>query len=66
MKPNAEEYCPDPEYITSLILSTGMTQPQLAKTLGCTDRAIRHWMAGSKQYPYTVQFALEALVLEPD
>jgi len=63
MKPNAEYYDPDPAYFRSLVGSTGMNQTDLAKLLGCSDRALRMWMSGNRPYPYTMQFALEVLVL---
>lgn len=66
MKPNAADSDYDIEYIRDLILSTGMTQAELAKKLGVTPRAIRQWTSGARQCPYTTQFALEALVLSPD
>ncbi len=66
MKPNAEKhYDPRPEYLAELVGSTGLTQPELAARLGCTDRALRQWLSGKRQFNYLVQFALEALVLTP-
>jgi len=66
MKPDATQYDPRPEYLAQLIGSTGLTQPQVAARLGCSDRALRHWLSGKRQFNYLVQFALEALVLSPD
>ena len=63
MKPNAEEHNPDPAYFRSLVGSTGLTQKDLAVLLGCSARALRMWISGNRPYPYTVQFALECLVL---
>ncbi|KPK74212.1 MAG: hypothetical protein AMJ84_00020 [Acidithiobacillales bacterium SM23_46] len=64
MKPNPAEYNPDPEYLRQLIASTGKTQRQVAEEiLGCSERAIRMWIAGDRRFPYAVQFTLEAEVL---
>ena len=65
MKPNASEYNPDPQYLAELIGSLPHTQPELGALLGVTDRCIRLWLSGSRPYPYTAQFALECLVLQP-
>lgn len=63
MKPNAAEYNPDPDYFSDLVASTGLTQKDLAKVIGCTDRAIRQWCSGQRKFSYQTQFTLEALVL---
>lgn len=67
MKPNAKNhYDPRPQYVSELILSTGLEQKPLAALLGCSDRTLRQWLSGARQIPYTAQFALEVLVLSPD
>ncbi len=66
MKPDASQYDPRPEYLAQLIGSTGLTQPQVAKLLGVTDRTVRQWLSGKRTFKYPVQFALEVLVLSPD
>ena len=63
MKPDASTYDPRPEYLAELVKSTGMTRADLAKLLGYDERTLRRWLAGERQFPYTVQFALEVLVL---
>jgi len=63
MKPNADDYNPDPDYIRALVDSAGMTQPVLASKLGVTDRTVRKWISGDRVAPYLAQFALECLVL---
>ena len=65
MTPNAKEYDPRPEYLAELIDSTGLTQPKVAALIGCSDRALRQWLSGKRQFTYPVQFALECLVLSP-
>ena len=64
MIPNAKEYNPSPEYLAELIVSTGLTQPQLAAIIGHDARTIRRWLAGDRKFPYSLQFLLEVLVLE--
>ncbi len=64
MTPDASTYNPDPKYLAELIESTGLSQPLLAGILGCTPRALRYWLSGQRTFPYSVQFALECLVLE--
>ncbi len=64
MIPDASTYDPRPEYLAELIVSTGKTQPQLAAILGHDERTIRRWLKGERRFPYTLQFALECLVLE--
>ncbi len=64
MLPDPSQYNPKPSYFRDLIASTGMTQGEVAReVLGCSDRAIRMWLSGDRQFPYSVQFTLEAHVL---
>ncbi len=65
MIPNAIEYNPSPRYVAELIESTGFTQKKIGEILGVDERTIRKWLSGDRQFPYTVQFALECLVLTP-
>ncbi len=63
MKPDASTYDPRPEYFAELVKSTGMTRAALAERLGHDERTLRRWIAGERRFPYSVQFALECLVL---
>lgn len=63
MTPNAASYDPRPEYLTDLINSLPYTQEELVAKIGVTDRCLRQWKSGARQFPYTAQFALECLVL---
>ncbi len=65
MKPDATKLDTSPEYVQALIGSTGMTQPDLARQIGVTDKTIRNWLAGRQPWPYTAQFAIECIVLAP-
>jgi DNA-binding transcriptional regulator YiaG len=65
MKPNAEGYRPDHKYISSLVESTGLSQPKLGRVLDVKERTIRRWCSGETPAPYMAQFALECLVLNP-
>ena len=63
MKPDASTYDQRPEYLAEMIRSTGLTQAALAKIIGVDERTIRRWLSGQRQFDYTVQFAIECLVL---
>jgi len=63
VKPDASKYDPRPEYLAELIGSTGLTQAALARKIGVDERTIRRWLSGQRQFDYTVQFAIECLVL---
>jgi len=64
MTPDASTYNPDKQYIRDLVDSTGLSQPALGLLLGVSQRTIRFWISGGRQFPYTAQFALECLVLQ--
>ncbi len=66
MKPNGNEYNPDPDYLRELIVSTRLTRKELGKILGCDKRTIQRWLSGDRQFNYRDQFALEVLVLVPE
>jgi len=66
LKPDAKSYDPRPEYLAELIQSAGLTQKKLGSILGVDQRTIRRWLAGDRQFPYSVQFMLESLILSPD
>lgn len=66
MKPNAQNYNPDPDYLRSLIAKAGLTQAQTAQLIGINARSIRRYLSftDSPNYqkaPYAVQFAIECL-----
>lgn len=59
MRPDAKQH-KDADYFRVLVQKTGMTQVQIAKKIGVTDRSMRRYSA--KGAPYLVQFAVECLV----
>ena len=61
MIPSAIHHDPRPAYVKKLLKRIPMTQAEIASVLGVTDRAIRHWLNGRSEIPYTAQFALEVL-----
>lgn len=73
MKPNADTYNPDPEYLRQLIdkvrdqdlMHDGApSQQKIARRLGIPPRTFRQYLtaqASHKDAPYSVQFCLEAL-----
>lgn len=69
MKPNAQNYNPDPDYLRSLISKAGLTQAQTAELIGINARSIRRYLSFTdspnyQQAPYAVQFAIECLAQE--
>jgi DNA transposition AAA+ family ATPase len=62
MKPDFSKHNPDPEYIRSLVVASGLSQVAAARQIGISDRTMRHYLAGQYAVPYPVQFALERLV----
>jgi hypothetical protein len=64
MKPSAAEYNPDPVYLKELIDSTGLDPREIGVILGHDRRTIERWLAGERRFPYSIQFALECLVLD--
>lgn len=66
MKPDARtSYNTSPVYLRLLIERAGISQREAARRLGCSDRAIRYWLAGQEAIPYSAQYALEALARDP-
>jgi len=65
MKPNASNHNPSPEYLRGLIERAGLSQREVARRIGITDRALRYYLsedaASWKPAPYVVQFAIEHL-----
>ena len=60
-KPDAAKYNPDPEHLRRLVDATGLSQVKAAERIGVSQRTMRAWLAGDQTFPYTAQFALEAL-----
>lgn len=61
MKPNPQTYNPNPDYLRELIARAGVSQREAARRIGVTERAMRFWLTGRPEIPYTAQFALESL-----
>ncbi|MDO5652355.1 MAG: helix-turn-helix transcriptional regulator [Moraxella sp.] len=66
MKPNAQNYNPNPDYLRELIGKAGLTQTATAQLIGIDPRTMRRYLAfaDSPNYqkaPYAVQFAIECL-----
>ncbi len=65
MTPNGKEYNPAAQYFAELYYSTGLEKDELAKVLHVDERTIYRWLSGERQFPYSIQFCLECIVLEP-
>ena len=61
MKPDATKHNSDPDYLRPLFEKTGMGTRRVSEALGIGNRDFRHYLAGTRTCPYTVQFALECL-----
>jgi hypothetical protein len=66
MRPNAENYKRDPQYLRGLIEKAGISQRQAARLIGIDERLMRAYLANpalrsSREAPYAVQFCLESL-----
>lgn len=60
--PNAQvEYRPDAEYIREMVASIPLTQREIARRVGVSDRYIRALVAGTRTCNYPVQYCLECL-----
>lgn len=69
-KPNADNHNPNPDYLRRLIARSELTQQEVARRVGISDRMLRHYLMneGATSYraaPYPVQYALEQLALKP-
>ena len=62
MKPNIEEYNPDPNYLRYLIEKSGYTQNLAGKLIGVNTDNFRKLLTGKIKAPYSVQYALEGFV----
>lgn len=60
-KPDATKHNPDPAYVAGLVRATGLSQRECAKRLGVAHSTLKDWIAGSRNLPYTAQYALECL-----
>jgi len=63
MKPDSRQH-KDAEYFRILVKKTGLTQLEISKKLGVTERSIRRYVANGA--PYCIQFAVECLVYGVD
>lgn len=61
VKPDAKNYNPSPDYLRSLVDSSGLSQRECARRLGINERTMRHWLSGHTDIPYAAQYCLEVL-----
>lgn len=60
--PDAKKhYNPSPDHIQALIAAIPLSQREIARRIGVSDRYIRSLVAGSRECSYPVQFCLESL-----
>jgi len=60
-KPDPSTLTSDPAYLRGLLAQAGLSQRAAARAIGVNERTMRDWLAGKYQWPYTAQYALEAL-----
>ena len=61
MRPDPSTYNPSPDYLRELIAESGLSNDGAARAIGHNKRTMRYWLAGKHQFPYTVQYTMEAL-----
>lgn len=66
MTPDATRHNPDPAYLRSLVERAGLSQREVARRLGISDRLMRMYLADrststAQSAPYCIQYALEQL-----
>lgn len=70
MKPDASKHNPDPVYLRVLLEKAGVTQRAAAEAIGISPRLLRYYLTDRdgdhREAPYSVQFALEKLAMEPE
>jgi transcriptional regulator with XRE-family HTH domain len=59
--PDAILHKPEPDYLRELLEKSGYSQRAAARALGVDDRTMRYYFAGEREFPYSLQFALERL-----
>lgn len=60
-RPDAALHNPDPDYLRSLLQRAEVSQRAAARKIGISERVMRYYLAGEREAPYPVQFALECL-----
>ncbi len=61
VKPNSGRHNPDPAYLRELLERAGLSQREAARRIGISERVMRYYLAGEREAPYPVQYALESL-----
>lgn len=66
MTPDATRHNPDPAYLRGVLASTGLSQREVARRIGISDRVLRYYLLPTdaptyRPAPYPVQYALERL-----
>lgn len=61
MLPDAKHLHTEAQRLADLIAANGMTIKATAAQVGVNYSVLRSWLAGTAQWPYTAQFAIESL-----
>ena len=65
MTPNAKNYIGCPDYLRLLVQSSGLSINKAADRIGISRRSLSYYLNNERKWPYTVQYALEALANDP-
>lgn len=64
-KPDAAHHNPRPDYLCALLSTAGLSQLEAARRIGVSGRVMRYYLAGEREAPYPIQYALEQLASGP-
>ena len=59
--PDSKQHHPNPEYLLARLVQAGLSQRAAAKIMGITYRQMRQYCSGTRECPYSIQYALEML-----
>lgn len=59
--PDATRHNTDAAYVADVIKRTGLSQRACAARVGVSHATLKNWIAGTHQWSYPAQYALECL-----
>lgn len=59
--PDASQHNTDAAYVAQVIRRTGMSQRACAARVGVSHATLKNWIAGTHEWSYPAQYALECL-----
>ncbi|POA45543.1 hypothetical protein C1893_23085 [Pseudomonas sp. MPR-ANC1] len=64
--PDAAEHNTDAAYVAQVIKRSGMSQRACAARVGVSHATLKNWIAGTHEWSYPAQYALECLAAFTD